>query len=43
MREFQQKNGLGADGIAGVQTQMVLDAALAQPGTPLLAKSTGGS
>jgi len=42
VREFQQKHGLGADGIAGVQTQMVLDAALAQPGTPVLATTGGG-
>jgi general secretion pathway protein A len=42
VREFQQKHGLGADGIAGVQTQMVLDAALAQAGTPVLATTGGG-
>ena len=42
VREFQQTHGLGADGVAGVQTQMVLDAALAQPGTPVLAMTGGG-
>lgn len=42
VREFQQKNGLAVDGVAGVQTQMVLDAALAQPGTPLLTVPAGG-
>jgi general secretion pathway protein A len=42
VREFQQTHGLGADGVAGVQTQMVLDAALAQPGTPVLTTTGGG-
>jgi general secretion pathway protein A len=36
VREFQQRRGLGVDGVAGVQTQVALDAAVAQPGTPLL-------
>ncbi len=36
VREFQREHRLNADGIAGVQTQIVLDAALAEPGSPLL-------
>jgi general secretion pathway protein A len=43
VRQFQQKSGIGVDGVAGVQTQLLLDAALAQPGSPLLANSSGGS
>ncbi|MEO7774479.1 MAG: peptidoglycan-binding protein, partial [Steroidobacteraceae bacterium] len=36
VEQFQQKNRLTVDGVAGVQTQVMLDAALAAPGTPLL-------
>jgi general secretion pathway protein A len=36
VREFQLQRGLGVDGVAGVQTQIALDAALRQPGTPVL-------
>jgi general secretion pathway protein A len=36
VREFQQRRGLAVDGIAGVQTQIALDAALKQEGTPVL-------
>jgi general secretion pathway protein A len=42
VREFQQHRGLDVDGIAGVRTQVALDAALRTPGTPLL-QSSGGS
>ncbi len=41
VREFQARRGLDVDGIAGVQTQVALDAALRAPGTPLL-QSAGG-
>ena len=41
VREFQQRRGLDVDGIAGVQTQVALDAALRVPGTPLL-QAAGG-
>jgi general secretion pathway protein A len=34
--QFQRRNGLAADGIAGVRTQALLDAAVATAGTPLL-------
>ena len=36
VRQFQQRSGLPVDGIAGLQTQAMLDAALPQPGTPVL-------
>jgi general secretion pathway protein A len=36
VREFQQQRGLAADGIAGLQTQVALDAAFRTPGTPAL-------
>lgn len=36
VRQFQQAIGLPVDGIAGLQTQAMLDAALPQPGTPVL-------
>lgn len=36
VREFQTRRGLDVDGVAGVQTQVALDAALRAPGTPLL-------
>jgi general secretion pathway protein A len=38
VEEFQRKNRLAVDGIAGLQTQVVLDAALADPNTPFLQK-----
>ena len=41
VRQFQTRNGLPADGIAGLQTQAMLDAALPQPGTPVLAALPG--
>jgi general secretion pathway protein A len=34
--DFQRRNQLSVDGIAGVQTQIVLASAVAGPGTPLL-------
>ncbi len=36
VRNFQRAYRLAVDGIAGVQTQVVLDAILAEPGSPLL-------
>ena len=42
VREFQNQSGLKVDGVAGVQTQMLLDGALAQPGTPRLVTPSGG-
>ena len=36
VQAFQRAHRLNADGIAGLQTQVVLDTALAEPGTPLL-------
>ena len=36
VREFQRLHQLSVDGIAGVQTQIALAGAVAQPGTPLL-------
>jgi general secretion pathway protein A len=36
VREFQRQHQLSVDGIAGVQTQIALAGAVAQPGTPLL-------
>jgi general secretion pathway protein A len=37
VEEFQRSRRLSVDGIAGLQTQLVLDAALGAPGTPTLA------
>ena len=42
VEDFQRGHRLTVDGIAGLQTQMVLDTALAAPGTPLLAAPHGG-
>ncbi len=42
VREFQLRQGLDADGIAGMQTQVALDAALKVPGTPLLQTALAG-
>ncbi len=36
VEDFQRSRRLAVDGIAGVQTQLVLDAALGAPGTPTL-------
>jgi general secretion pathway protein A len=36
VREFQRRNRLAVDGIAGVQTQIVLASAIAEPDSPLL-------
>ena len=36
VQNFQREHRLNADGIAGIQTQVVLDTALAEPGSPLL-------
>ena len=36
IEKFQRAHHLAVDGIAGVETQMLLDAVLAVPGTPLL-------
>jgi general secretion pathway protein A len=38
VEDFQRSRRLSVDGIAGVQTQLVLDAALGAPGTPTLAE-----
>jgi general secretion pathway protein A len=37
VEEFQRSRRLSVDGVAGLQTQLVLDAALGAPGTPTLA------
>jgi general secretion pathway protein A len=37
VQNFQRDHRLNVDGIAGVQTQVVLDTALAEPGSPMLA------
>ncbi|GAC1669330.1 MAG: hypothetical protein NVS9B2_13800 [Steroidobacteraceae bacterium] len=39
VQNFQREHRLTVDGIAGVQTQLVLDTALAEPGSPLLLAS----
>jgi general secretion pathway protein A len=36
VEDFQRQHHLAVDGIAGVETQLLLDAVLAAPGTPLL-------
>jgi general secretion pathway protein A len=36
VQNFQREHRLNVDGVAGVQTQLVLDTALAEPGSPLL-------
>jgi general secretion pathway protein A len=40
VQNFQREHRLNVDGIAGLQTQVVLDTALAEPGSPLLQTST---
>jgi general secretion pathway protein A len=42
VEDFQRKNRLSVDGIAGVQTQVALDAALNDATTPFLRNATGG-
>ena len=42
VEEFQRRNRLAVDGIAGVQTQVALDAALNDSATPFL-RNSGGS
>ena len=41
VEDFQRKNRLAVDGIAGVQTQVALDAALNDAATPFLHNSAG--
>jgi len=41
VEDFQRKNRLAVDGIAGVQTQVALDAALNDAGTPFLHSGSG--
>jgi peptidoglycan hydrolase-like protein with peptidoglycan-binding domain len=36
VQNFQREHRLNVDGIAGLTTQVVLDTALAEPGSPLL-------
>ncbi|HLY53277.1 MAG TPA: AAA family ATPase [Steroidobacteraceae bacterium] len=40
VQNFQREHRLNVDGIAGLQTQVVLDTALAEPGSPLLMSTT---
>jgi general secretion pathway protein A len=40
VKQFQLRNGLAADGVAGIQTQAVLDAATAAVSSPLLSAVT---
>jgi general secretion pathway protein A len=39
VESFQRSRRLAVDGVAGLQTQLVLDAALGRPGTPTLAQA----
>jgi len=39
VQNFQREHRLNVDGIAGLQTQVVLDTALAEPGSPLLTQT----
>jgi general secretion pathway protein A len=39
VESFQRSRRLAVDGVAGLQTQLVLDAALGRPGTPTLSQS----
>ncbi len=41
VEDFQRKNRLAVDGIAGVQTQVALDAALNDATTPFLHDAAG--
>jgi general secretion pathway protein A len=40
VQNFQREHRLNVDGVAGLQTQVVIDTALAEPGSPLLLAST---
>ena len=40
VQNFQREHRLNVDGVAGLQTQVVLDTALADPGSPLLSPLT---
>jgi general secretion pathway protein A len=40
VQNFQREHRLNVDGIAGLQTQVVLDTVLAEPGSPLLLTNT---
>jgi general secretion pathway protein A len=40
VQNFQREHRLNVDGIAGLQTQVVLDTALAEPGSPLLLQNS---
>jgi general secretion pathway protein A len=40
VEEFQRAHHLQADGVAGIETQLMLDAALAAPGSPRLGAAT---
>lgn len=40
VQNFQREHRLNVDGIAGLQTQVVLDTVLAEPGSPLLQTTT---
>jgi len=40
VQNFQREHRLNVDGIAGLQTQVVLDTVLAEPGSPLLIHAT---
>ena len=42
VEDFQRSRRLAVDGVAGVQTQLVLDSAISAPGTPTLAGPAGG-
>ena len=43
VEDFQREHHLNVDGIAGVQTQIVLDTIVNPPGAPLLLAASGGS
>ena len=43
VRDFQHSRRLVVDGIAGVQTQLVLDSAIGVPGAPTLGPAGGGA
>jgi general secretion pathway protein A len=40
VQNFQREHRLNVDGVAGLQTQVVLDTALAEPGSPQLLQTT---
>jgi general secretion pathway protein A len=43
VQDFQRSRRLTVDGIAGLQTQLVLESAIGTPGAPTLAASAGGT